>query len=217
MKAEAKPTIQSGRELQAAYDHFNKRLFGGTLPPCLITLHRENPRTLGYFARERFVTMDDGRRVTDEIALNPTWFQRQGTVEVLSTLAHEMAHLWQAHQGTPSRKGYHNAEWAAKMIEVGLQPTNTGKAGGKVTGQKMTHYIIDGGRFQRSALALLRAGFTLTWGDAWTPKGDEEPKKAGTRTRYDCPDCGSKVWGKPDLQISCIPCEQPMLAQPTGE
>ena len=60
--------------------------------------------------------------MTDEIALNPAHFASRPTAGTLSTLAHEMAHLWQHHFGTPSRTGYHNKEWAAKMREIGLIP-----------------------------------------------------------------------------------------------
>lgn len=35
------------------------------------------------------------------------------------------------------------------MIEVGLIPSNTGEVGGKQTGQKMTHYIEENGRYEK--------------------------------------------------------------------
>ena len=54
---------------------------------------------------------------TDEIALNPATFHDRTAEEILSTLVHEMVHLWQHHFGTPSRASYHNREWAAKMKE----------------------------------------------------------------------------------------------------
>jgi hypothetical protein len=50
---------------------------------------------------------------------------------VLSTLVHEQAHLWQHHFGKPGRGRYHNREWAAKMVEIGLIPSATGEPGGK--------------------------------------------------------------------------------------
>jgi hypothetical protein len=58
----------------------------------------------------------------------------------LSTLVHEMVHVWQQHCGTPSKRGYHNKEWATKMKSVGPQPSSTGMVGGKETGQRMSHY-----------------------------------------------------------------------------
>ena len=119
----AKPTKQAYTELQTAYDFFNRKLFSGKLPPCLITMQRKN-RTLGYFSGNRWA--DRTGAVTDEIAMNPMHFSGRSVEDVLSTLAHEMAHLWQHHCGTSSRNGYHNREWGAKMDEIGLCPSQMG-------------------------------------------------------------------------------------------
>ncbi len=124
-----------------AYDWFNQQLFGGLLPACLITLQRK-AKSYGYFANDRFGHRRDQEASTDELALNPDTFQGRSDKEVLSTLVHEMCHCWQEHCGKPSRTGYHNRQWAAKMIEVGLMPSDTGEPDGKQTGQHMTHYII---------------------------------------------------------------------------
>jgi len=64
------PVEYSG--LQAAYDHFNKELFGGTLPDVFITYQRK-ARSLGYFSADRFNGRVDktGRH---ELALNPDGF-----------------------------------------------------------------------------------------------------------------------------------------------
>ena len=103
-----------------------------------------------YFAPERFA-----HRVADaviaELAFNPDYFLGRADIEILSSLVHEMAHCWQAHYGMPSRAGYHNREWAAKMEALGLMPSDTGKPGGKRTGQRMAHYLISGGRFAQAA------------------------------------------------------------------
>jgi hypothetical protein len=77
-----------------------------------------------------------------------------------------MCHCFQQHFGNPPRRGYHNREWAAQMIEVGLMPSDTGEPGGKQTGQGMFHYIIAGGPFDLAAEALLQTGFCLNWQSA---------------------------------------------------
>jgi hypothetical protein len=43
------PTKTTYGTLQAAWRHFNKRLFDNRLPPCLVTLQRR-ANVLGYFA-----------------------------------------------------------------------------------------------------------------------------------------------------------------------
>lgn len=164
MNALAKPTEQAYEELQLAYDWFNQRLFDGTLPPCLITFQR-NKRTMGYFSRERFV--DQSGQKTDEIALNPEYFAIISIEELLSTLVHEMAHLWQYHFGKPGRAKYHNQEWADKMLSVGLCASDTGKPGGKQTGDQMMDYVVTNGRFSQECRALLATKFKISWYDRY--------------------------------------------------
>lgn len=204
------PTQEAYREFDRAYDHYNRTLFAGALPRCLITLHREGQRILGYFSHKRFVDLADPSATTDEIAMNPMHFAGCSLDEVLSTLVHEMVHLWQAHFGKPSRTSYHNKEWAAKMKAVGLQPSDTGVPGGKETGQRMTHHILEDGAFANSTAALLGAGFSLTWADA-ARFGKGKPSKSGNRVKYTCPGCRLNVWGKDGLNLVCGDCDQIVL------
>jgi SprT-like family len=211
------PTLEAYGELQTAYDHYNRALFHDALPACLITLHRGSHRVLGYFSHNRFVRLSDGRTATDEIAMNPMHFAGRGITAVLSTLAHEMAHLWQAHHGKPSRKAYHNKQWAQKMKAIGLHPSDTGEAGGKETGQKMNHYIIPGGAFERATAALMDSGFALSWADAAIFDVAAKPKKSGNRIKYTCPGCGANAWGKGGLRLICADCDQSMTGSTPEE
>jgi hypothetical protein len=211
------PTLEAYGELQFAYDHYNRVLFHDALPPCLITLHRESHRVLGYFSHKRFVRLSDGRTAADEIAMNPMHFAGRSVVAVLSTLVHEMVHLWQAHLGKPSRKAYHNKEWAEKMKAIGLQPSDTGDPGGKETGQKMNHYISAGGAFDKATDVLLQGGFALSWADAAILDKVAKPKKSGTRVKYTCPACGANAWGKGELHLICGACDQAMRADTPEE
>jgi hypothetical protein len=200
------PTAAQYAAMNRAFHYFNERLFGAELPDCLITLQRK-ASTYGYFAGGRFGSAD-GQVVTDEIAMNPTHFKDRSAREILSTLAHEMAHLWQHHFGNVSRGGYHNKEWALKMRSIGLIPSDTGQVGGKDTGQRMTHYIDDGGLFNRYCTELLGTGFTLPYVELWaeTAKG-----KAKNKTKFICCECGSAAWGKPELRIICAECDVEMV------
>lgn len=200
------PIPQSYGPLRHASGVFNRKLFGGALPPCLITLQRRK-RALGYFAGRRFKSAD-GVHVTDEIALNPTHFARRGAKEVLSTLAHEQAHQWQAHFGKPSRSGYHNTEWAVKMREIGLIPSDTGRPGGKMTGERMSHYIEPGGLFDRAADQLIAKGFVLAFVERESnAAGGITLKKRLSKTRYSCPVCGLNAWAKPNVGLMCVACK----------
>src|SRR5215813_1137035 len=142
------PTDVAYEELSAAFEHFNIELFDSRLPACLTTLQRRRS-TYGYFAAGRFKRAS-GSEPIDEIALNPMKWRLLPIEDSLSTLVHEMCHLQQFHFGKPSRRGYHNKEWGRMMEAVGLIPSTTGKPDGRKTGQSVSHYIEEGGRFAKS-------------------------------------------------------------------
>ena len=214
----AHPTHRTYTSLDAAYDHFNRELFAGQLPPCLITMQRHKG-AYGYFSGGRFASVDNPQDVTDEIALNPAHFAGRSATKTLSTLVHEMAHLWQHHFGKPSRTGYHNREWAAKMHEIGLIPSSTGEPGGMETGQKVSHHIEAGGRFEQSCRAYLATGAAILYHDR---AGDEETiktrkKKAASKTKFTCPSCGQNAWAKPEASLICGDCREEMEAEDQDE
>ena len=162
-------------DLQEAMNFFNRRLFAETLPPCMITLQREKA-TLGFFSPRRYVRFDG--QITHEIAMGPQYFASRTVKQTLSTLVHECVHLQQEAYGSPSRAGYHNREWGSFMRAVGLMPSDTGQPGGKQVGDRMSHYIIEGGPFDRAADELLARGFQLRWVDRYPaeiPLGALEP------------------------------------------
>jgi len=137
-------TLTEYQGFQHAYDFFNRELFDGSLPQVLVTLQR-HANTRGYFFPERFHGRIDQSAV-HELALNPDSFTGRTDEMIFSTLVHEMCHVWQQTHGKPPRRSYHDRQWAAKMGEIGLQPSSTGEEGGKETGQSMSHYIIPDGR-----------------------------------------------------------------------
>ncbi len=116
--------------------------------------------------------------MTDEIALNPRYFHDRPVTEVLSTLAHEMVHLWQHHYGKPGRGRYHNRQWAERMKAIGLQPSSTGKEGGQETGDAVIT-TCPGRPLRRGRSELLARGFAITW----TEKPPAAAKNAGRRSR----------------------------------
>ena len=157
------PTNVTYPEIESAYKLINDRLFGGELPPVLITLQRKEKRVAGYFSPRRFVSPIG--QLTDELALNPAHLGHHNTLFGLQTIGHEMCHIWQFHFGNAPRKGYHNKEFAAKMESIGLMPSETGKPGGNKVGQKMDDYVIEGGPFEQLANDLIGSGFKFPWSE----------------------------------------------------
>ena len=192
------PTLITYTEWQSAYDFFNKELFNDSLPECVITLSGKSKRNMGSFAPDRYAS--EGGEIKDGLMMNPKHFRR-GLIDTLSTLVHEMCHVWIHHFGkTKSRNGYHSKEWGTLMESVGLMPSKTG--------QQMTHYIIDAAPFETAAKRLLEEKFRISWADAQTVDSNRATKsKARNKSKYSCKVCKATVWGKPELRINCGECK----------
>ncbi len=217
------PTEAQFLALNQAYQYFNQELFDGILPGCILNFSRKR-NTHGFMAANRWRKVAEEEYSTHEISLTPTTLYREPLL-VFSTLVHEQTHLWQFEFGNPSRSGYHNREWADKMIEIGLMPSDTGQTGGKQTGQHMTHYIIPGGKYEQVFLKMPEAytlPFTSLEGDIMKSllsgtggTGEPEPGKASpapitvkNKTKYSCSGCKVNVWGKPNLNLICGNCNE---------
>ena len=194
-----KPTTETYKVLQQAYDHFNKAIFSNMLPQCLITLSGELRSARGYYRHHPF--KNNKQEAVDEISLNPFTFAGRTDREVFSTLVHEMVHLWQFHFGTPPKKPSHNKEWAEKMESVGLMPSTTGAVGGKRTGRRCSHYIIEGDVFDQ---ANAKFQGVIEWRGA--PMLRES--KGSKRTKYTCPQCNLNAYAKADVLILCGSCSE---------
>src|SRR5262245_5309510 len=195
-------TLREYQGFQKAYDFLNRELFAGSLPQVLVTLQR-HANTRGYFSPERFSGRVD-KAAVHELALNPDTFTGSTDEVILSTLVHEMAHVWQQTHGKAPRKGYHDRQWAGKMQEIGLQPSSTGEEGGAETGQSMTHYIIPEGRFAKAYAKLAATGFQLHWQSI--PATKQGRAKKSSKTKFTCPECGQNAWAKPDALLICGEC-----------
>jgi hypothetical protein len=154
--------VQDYVTLSDCYDLFNERLFGGELRGCVLTFE-DRGQHFGYYREGGFIDRD-GNQKRDEICLNPRHFlANTGDLELLQTLVHEQVHQWQFQFGKPSLRTYHNREWAEKMLSIGLVPSDTGRPGGKMTGQKMADYPAEEGEFLRIAREILGARTLVRW------------------------------------------------------
>ena len=86
-----------------------------------------------------------------------------------------------------------------------LGAVDTGAPGGKETGQSVTHYIVPAGRYAKAYAKLKATGLTLHWESA--PYDHEaKAKKAASKTKFTCPECGQNAWAKPDAALICGDC-----------
>lgn len=213
------PTQRQFATLQKWFDHLNSTLFERELKPCLLNLSRIRGRGLarGFFAPKRWESVLEASELFYEISLTPDTLHGRTEREVASTLAHEMVHLWQEQFGRPGRRGYHNREWASKMMAIGLIPTSTGAPGGRMIGERVTHYILEGGAFAR-AWEQLEDGdklpFTCTEGKpvaipvVTSTKIVPEARPKRNKVKYTCSCCETNVWGKAGLSLVCGSCQE---------
>lgn len=150
-----KPTLDFYGYLQAAFDFFNKRLFEDTLPQVMFTITRKKD-TCGFFRPYGWIS-ENGTK-THEIAVNPQYFITTSPLELFQTITHEQVHMWQTEYGKPSRRNYHNKEWADKMRSIGLIPVSEN---GKGTGQSVSDKPEPNGLFEKACAEFFIAGYRL--------------------------------------------------------
>jgi len=198
------PTPETYGDFQLAYQTLNMALFDGRLPDVMFTLARTR-HAYGYVMPEGYTAQGDPASTIAEIGLKPATFAERTAEEILSTIAHEMVHLDQHLNGKPSPFGYHNREFARRMLAIGLMTSDTGKPGGAQVGQHMTHYILDGHAFQITARQLIADGWAVRYTSPVETDDDKARRVArkASKTRYTCPCCKTNVWGKPGLGIVC--------------
>lgn len=200
------PTLEQFSKYQKAWQWFNAELFGGTLKPCLLNFSRHRG-SYGFFTPQRWRR---GKEEVHEISLNPDSLSRE-LEEVMSTLVHEMVHQWQQDHGTPPRRCYHDTEWAEKMVEVGLVPSDTGEPGGRPTGQNMTHFIDPKGRF-RAALDRMPKECVLPWVSEGPNEKDKPKKPRPKKVKFTCPECRTKITADDEgLDANCNDCGERFL------
>lgn len=215
-----KITLSQFEALQNIFDYFNKHLFNNELNDCILNFSRKS-KAYGFFAPERWSkrnqnvmdAIENSKNRIHEISLNPEFTKNRRPDAWVSTIVHEMVHLWQQDFGKPS-KSHHNKEWATKMKEIGLYPSSTGEPGGKETGQKVSHYIIENGAFQKH-FSVMPNDYLLPFLCSQEMSGKVAKNK--NKTKYTCNGCETNIWGKADLNIICEECGMKFLQEEKEE
>jgi hypothetical protein len=97
-----------------------------------------------------------------------------------------------------------------------LVPSNTGEPGGKSTGDRVSHFIREGGLFDKACATFLTDHAALLYQDLAYSTAEDEPtvrnrlRKAASKTRYVCPACGLRAWARPGAQIRHVDCDEEM-------
>jgi hypothetical protein len=190
------PTHSQFAAYQQIFDYFNQTLFENQLPAGMLSYSRRRHSSHTLFTAGQWE--GEAGSTTSEISLNLKQLREGEPHEILATLVREMVHLWQEMYGNPSSTGYYNREWAEKMEEVGLIPTDTGLPGGKRTGKRIEHFIEPAGRFEQ---AFHKLPETCLW--PFRPAAHQKSEKYTLKAMYRCTGCGAKLWGKGGQEILC--------------
>jgi predicted SprT family Zn-dependent metalloprotease len=159
---------------------------------------------LGSFSSKRYYSRN-GEEIASELTLNPDNFINRTDEEILSTLVHEMCHVWQIDVEKEKSTKYHDKSWGLVMESLGLIPSNTGKEGGKKTGIQMTQYIEEQGKFIYFAKEFLENN-KLKWNRLSSNSGVPKKKRKKNKFKFVCSGCGQIAWGKEDAEIVCGKC-----------
>jgi predicted SprT family Zn-dependent metalloprotease len=184
--------------LREAFSFFNTELFDNRLSDCIILLHRKRGAN-GYFWADQF-GRNGSKKTFHEIALNPEQIRARQPRDTFGTLAHEMVHQLQQEHGTPPKGAYHDRQWAGMMKNIGLQPDD---GNGKETGRKVSHRIIENGRFDVTFKKFEKKYNLELFGTI--PQGKKEKGKT-SKFKFECPDCGQNAWAKECAALICGEC-----------
>ncbi len=98
------------------------------------------------------------------------------------------------------------------MKAVGLYPSATGEEGGKESGERVSHYILKDGLYQRAYRQLAATGLQLHWQTGMVGKDGGTKSKSNSKVKYTC-SCGLNAWAKPGVLLTCGECEEEMVEE----
>ncbi len=181
------PTEQLNFAVHDLAEQINERIFIphltdeegmrlGPAPDCILTIQSFG-RSKGFAAKT--VWSDNYGQYLDQITLIFRQHHPGDVKDIAGTLAHEMMHAKQFHDGKSGVRNYHNRQFSNWMKSIGIQTSQTGKPGGAEIGTGMRQYIIDGGPFDRVIDEIIAAGFEFPW-EATGAFGDVDGGDAST-------------------------------------
>jgi hypothetical protein len=183
-------TVVENTAIQQAVDFFNKEFFDGKLPDVFVR-YETRANSDGFYTPSGF-SARDGKYEKDCIALNSDRFVGKTDLQILAVLYHNLCHHGEYYFGTAPARHYHDEEWANLMMRADVMPSSTGAAGGKITGKKMSHYVIPGGRFEKACEKLFATGWRLNLQS--TPVPGSKVKKEKNKDTLICPGCNDRTW-----------------------
>ena len=202
------------KELTKSYEELNQELFGGNLPPAIITIgyNEKKPKTeedtvLGIFYPDIKWTKNNDKYIAIAITSDA---MKQGVVRILSTLVHEMVHgyckVMNIDDMEEKNKKKHNEEFKVYAEMAKLEVQYHKKVGWGATFP--TSELID--IFDN--LDIDRDVFDVDCDIVYTK---QEKKKSGGKKKFKhiCPVCQRKVSTKDGNLLICGICNVEMSVE----
>ena len=226
---ETKTTLEVYQKFQKAVDLIEEKFFTSkgkqAFPRYVLAINNKCKSVACAFVQNNALFDKSNGDKIQYLGINPRYLVK-GNEYVLSTLCHELCHIYENAFIHIPRGGYHDKAWADLMKDCGLEPVYLNKSKTAVNEK-----IIEGGEFE----AFVK-DFTDEYGDYFNvveysqtvaqgykdknPDSDADLSNAPTadnadkpikvynrnKTKYICRCCGLTVWGKAGLDISCNEC-----------
>ena len=200
--------------LTKIYNLANQDFFNGELPEVTLTV-QENMGTYGHISVSDtwFTTDGKGMRELNIAAQHLT----RPIENVVSTILHEMSHLYNMEHNIKECSGYyHNKKFKKTAEEIaGLIISQDSKYGWTITepGERVLDFCI------RHELEDIQIGKGIDWtaffggsGSGSTPTATPKPKKKGNSIKWICPCCGQIIRSTRDnINVICGDCNEQFI------
>ena len=197
--------------LERVFKIINSKYYNNFLPNAMITIQKTSKNVLGYITTANVWSCKDSKDLK-EININSVNLNRSA-VEICTTLAHEMVHLYNMECGINdvSNNGrYHNKRFKEQAEKVGLLVEKRDVIGWSVTkASKEFIDLLESEGLIEEFESYRKADFELSVGKGGTEgTGIDTGKKKTSTRKYICASCGTSFRATKDIQVLCIPCKK---------
>lgn len=231
---ETKTSTEIYSKIQTVIDELDNRFFSGKgkehIPSVVTAINNRCNTCVVAFVTPNSLYDKNTDTKLQYLGINPRYLNRE-IGYILSTVCHEICHVYEVAYIHIPRGGYHTKQWADLMVDCGLEPKYLNKSRTAVN-----ETIIEGGVFEQfikdfiekygedyfniveysqsvEHTTRIRLGLEDGEEEEETPRADnaDKPIKVYNRNKikYTCLNCGAKVWGKAGLHIECTDCACP--------
>lgn len=222
-------------KVQTAIDEIEKEFFtskGKNEIPNVIMAIDNHCRdcVLAYIQTNTLYDRSDKQKL-QYFGINPKHFDRP-LEEVLATIAHEICHVYEHAYIHIPRHGYHDKQWEALLNDCGLKAVYLNKSktsvGTEIPENSPFRSFVESfkEKYDKDGMYFNVVSYSSKYDNDRENDGDDtkadnadKPVKQYNRNKikYVCPSCSCKVWGKPNLNILCLDCNETLEAEDIEE